>query len=433
MLVDAGFMGNRSARMDDSMSRSAIRRARIFVVDDEPSSTSLIRALLATAGFDRVATFNDASRALDELEQTEPDLVLLDMHMPGMNGLEFMRRLQHRKRGHGFVPVLVLTADDTAEARNTALRAGANDFLVKPIHLDELLLRVQNLLSIRVGYRELLQHNAALARDLHTRVHFDDQRAGDRTRVIRATRDVIERGGPSIVFQPFVELATGRTLGVEALARFGTEARRGPDEWFADAAAGGLGVELELSALKAALAQRENLHPSWTLAVNVSPETIFTAEFDELVQSIDVRRLSFEITEHHPVDDYAALRKITDALQDRGALIGVDDAGSGYASLRHILKLHPDVIKLDVSLTRDIDRDQVKRALAVSLVRFAVEVGAEITAEGIETERELDTLRRLGVHNGQGFFLARPTRPAGLLDLWPSHEPAARTFASGMV
>jgi EAL domain-containing protein (putative c-di-GMP-specific phosphodiesterase class I) len=372
-----------------------------------------------------VHTYTDPRVALDDFANAEPDLVLLDLHMPHIDGIEFLRRMHARQRGHGFVPVLVLTADSAADALKNVLRAGANDFLSKPIDLDELLLRVQNLLSIRLCYQELVCHNAALARELRTRVHVDDRRAADRTRVIRATRDVIERGGPSMVFQPFVDLTTGLPLGVEALARFGTEPRRGPDQWFNDAAAVGLGAELELSALEAALSQRVQLHPSWVLAVNVSPSTLFTPQFSELVRDIDVRGISFEITEHQPIDDYQALRLITDDLHQRGAHITVDDAGAGYASLRHILKLHPDVIKLDISLTRGIDGDPVKYALASSLLRFAEQVSAEIIAEGIETERELDVLRELGIHAGQGFYLGGPARPVELLDLWPSQALAS--------
>jgi EAL domain-containing protein (putative c-di-GMP-specific phosphodiesterase class I) len=270
----------------------------------------------------------------------------------------------------------------------------------------------------------LLYHNVALARQLRSRLHFEERRATDRTRSIRATRDVIERGGPSIVFQPFVELTTGRTLGVEALSRFGTEPRRGPDEWFADANADGLGTELELSALKAALSQREQLHPSWILSLNVSPATLLRDEFAALCERIDVRGIAFEITEHQPIDDYEVLCAVTKDLQSRGALIAVDDAGAGHASLRHILKLHPDLIKLDMSLVRGIDTDQVKRALADSIARFASRVGADIIAEGIETERELATLRDLGVRSGQGYHIARPERPAALLDMWPAHAMA---------
>jgi len=250
-------------------------------------------------------------------------------------------------------------------------------------------------------------------------VHVDDQRAADRTRVIRATRDVIDRGGPSVLFQPIVDLCTGRTVAVEALSRFGTEPRRGPDQWFGDAASVGLGVELEISALEAALAQREHLHPTWLLALNVSPSTMFASQFGELIRRVDIRRLCFEITEHQPVDDYGALQTVIDELHDRGALISVDDAGAGYASLRHIMKLHPDVIKLDISLTRGVDADPVKHALAASLLRFAEQIDAELTAEGIETEGEYAMLRDLGIHYGQGFHIARPARPAGLLDLWP--------------
>jgi EAL domain-containing protein (putative c-di-GMP-specific phosphodiesterase class I)/CheY-like chemotaxis protein len=407
------------------MSHSAIRRARVVVVDDEPASAKLIRAVLATAGFDHVTTYNDPRVGLDEVLTHEPDLVLLDLHMPHIGGIEFLRRMHAQQRGRAFVPVLVLTADNSPDAAKGALQAGANDFLAKPIDTGELLLRVQNLLSIRVCYQEILQHNATLARELRDRMRYEQDRAADRAQVLLAIEKVIERGGPDMVFQPFVALHSRRTVGVEALARFGTEPWRGPDEWFADAAAIGLGAALELSAIRAALRCREQLHPSWTLAVNVSPPTLFTAEFAELAACTDVHGLAFEITEHEPIDDYGALREVTDALQARGALISVDDAGAGYASLRHILKLNPDVIKLDISLTRDIDRDPVKQALAGSLVRFAEQVGAELTAEGIENARELVTMRDLGVHDGQGYYLGRPAHPAGLLGHWPTDVLAA--------
>jgi EAL domain-containing protein (putative c-di-GMP-specific phosphodiesterase class I) len=118
--------------------------------------------------------------------------------------------------------------------------------------------------------------------------------------------------------------------------------------------------------------------------------------------------MSFEVTEHHPVDDYDALSEVTADLRARGALVCVDDAGAGFASLRHILKLRPNVIKLDLTLVRDIDVDPVKRALASALTLFATELGAALTAEGIETASELATVRALGVDFGQGYFIAQP-------------------------
>jgi EAL domain-containing protein (putative c-di-GMP-specific phosphodiesterase class I) len=120
------------------------------------------------------------------------------------------------------------------------------------------------------------------------------------------------------------------------------------------------------------------------------------------------RRIVLEVTEHAAVRDYGRLNAAVGTLRSRGVRLAVDDAGSGFASLQHILRLAPDFIKLDMELTRDVDNDLARRALAAALISFAAEIGATIIAEGIETEAELSTLRDLGVAYGQGFFLARP-------------------------
>jgi len=130
----------------------------------------------------------------------------------------------------------------------------------------------------------------------------------------------------------------------------------------------------------------------------------------DAVGDAPLRRIMIEITEHEPVEDYDALANALAELRARGARIAIDDAGAGFASLRHTLLLSPDTIKLDISLTRGIDADRGKRALARALISFAEEMRMDIVAEGIETERELETLLGLGAQLGQGFFLARPRR-----------------------
>jgi EAL domain-containing protein (putative c-di-GMP-specific phosphodiesterase class I)/CheY-like chemotaxis protein len=382
--------------------------ARIFVVDDEPSIVALISSILRRAGLARVSDFTSPRTAIAAAAHEQPDLVVLDLHMSEMDGLAAMAALRELWSPSDFVPVLVLTGDPSRAALKRALRAGANDFAVKPIDRDEFLLRVHNLLSIRLAHEELKSHNSALTSELRDRARFEDERAADNGQKILAMRKIIERGGPEIHFQPIVELATGETVGVEALARFGTEPRRTPDQWFSDAAAVGLGDELEVSAIAAALSHLDDIDPSWIMAVNLSPTTIFAGAFQELIRDVDLHRVAFEITEHQPIADYDALTRATAELRARGARISVDDAGAGYASFRHILNLKPDVIKLDITLTRGVDTDPVTRALAASLERFAEDVGAAITAEGIETQAELDALRRLGIQYGQGFFIARP-------------------------
>ncbi|MCW2696839.1 MAG: hypothetical protein JWR62_1924 [Modestobacter sp.] len=234
--------------------------------------------------------------------------------------------------------------------------------------------------------------------------------AGARERRDRRARiqQVLDDGGPTMVFQPIVELATGRSVGAEALARFPVQPDRAPEEWFADAVDVGLGVELELAAIRAAVAQLDALPAGTYLSVNAGPDTVVSPQLHQLLSSAPGNRLVVELTEHIAVADYAALTEALDALRCRGVRLAVDDAGSGFSSLRHILNLKPDIIKLDRALVEAIDTDPARRALAGSLLTFANEIGAQVIAEGIEKLREQTVLRRLGVRYGQGFHLGRP-------------------------
>ena len=212
----------------------AMNEAQILLVDDQAGSADLLGSILRRDGFTRVSIFTDPYAALDATIHGRPDLIVLDLHMPQLDGLAFLNTLREKQSALDFVPVLVLTADVTRDALRSALRAGANDYVVKPAHSDELLLRVHNLLSIRFCHEVLKSHNAALSAELRNQAQFRTERDADRGHKIHTMRRIIARGGPQIVFQPVVDLATGATLGVEALARFGTEPRRTPDQWFAE-------------------------------------------------------------------------------------------------------------------------------------------------------------------------------------------------------
>jgi EAL domain-containing protein (putative c-di-GMP-specific phosphodiesterase class I) len=285
------------------------------------------------------------------------------------------------------------------------LLAGANDYLTKPVDIDEVVLRVRNLLAIRLSHEGLKNTNAALADELRKRMRCEERVAENRRARLDVMRGVIDRR-PTMVFQPVFDLATSRVLGVEALARF--DAGTTPDVWFAEANALGLGTELELAAVKAALQQMDRLKPTQFMAVNASPTVVLDRRLHDLLRKHGQGRVVVEITEHQPVDSYDELSIVRARFRRDNIRVAVDDAGAGYASLHHILKLAPDIIKLDIGLTRDIDRDPVRRALAASLVTFAKETNAIVTAEGIETAGEFAALHDLGVPWGQGFFLAHP-------------------------
>ncbi len=212
----------------------------------------------------------------------------------------------------------------------------------------------------------------------------------------------------AIVYQPIADLYSGAVVGVEALSRFPQRPRQGPDRWFKEAATVGLAEPLEALALGFAVQALDVLPPGVYLSVNLSPAAVMSADVARVLDAVDVSRLVVEITEHAEVDDYDALNDAVGRLRARGARLAVDDAGSGFASMRHVLRLAPDIIKLDLSLTQGIDNDSVLRALGYSLKSFATAIDAQVVAEGVETEHEVDALRFLGVAYAQGHYLRRP-------------------------
>ncbi len=211
-----------------------------------------------------------------------------------------------------------------------------------------------------------------------------------------------------MVYQPVVDVRSGITVGTEALARFESDPYRTPDRWFAEADNCGLGVELEVAAVRAALGMLEEIDPDVYVAVNVSPSTLLSVELREILAQVPGRRVVLELTEHARVADYGVMQHAVAFYRSRGFRLAIDDAGSGFASFQHILQLRPDIIKLDRALTIGVDSNPVKFALASALVTFALSLGASICAEGIESATELVALQQLGVRFGQGYFLARP-------------------------
>lgn len=209
------------------------------------------------------------------------------------------------------------------------------------------------------------------------------------------------------VFQPIVVLETRRVVGFEALTRFADGTA--PDVRFAEAAAHGLGDEFELAAIEAALVEAPKLPDGVFLSLNVSPAVALSAG-SRLRRhlAVSARPLVLELTEHVPIADYSLLRNAIAALGDQE--IAVDDAGAGYASLRHILELRPAFAKLDISLVRGIDGDELRQAMAAGFQYYALRTGCRLIAEGVETEEEASALEALGIDLGQGYLFGRPER-----------------------
>ena len=220
---------------------------------------------------------------------------------------------------------------------------------------------------------------------------------------------VLATGDVETALQPLVSLVTGTVTGVEALARF--RDGRGPDRWFADARACGRAKELDELAFLTALRHFETLPGSVHLSINASPELLVDPSFRRRLtdSGAPLERLFVEITEHARVADYPALNSAVADLRRSGVRFAIDDTGAGYASLNHVLQLRPEVIKLDRALIDGVDIDPARRSLVTALVLLALEIGATVTGEGVETSAQLSALSTLGVDQAQGYLLARPS------------------------
>jgi EAL domain-containing protein (putative c-di-GMP-specific phosphodiesterase class I) len=392
--------------------------ARILIVDDEDANLMVLRRMLERAGYTNLQTINDSSLAVERFVSFEPDLLVLDLHMPTPDGFEVMAQIEPLVAADSYVPILVLTADITESTRERALAVGARDFLTKPFRYTELLLRINNLLETRALHSQLRRDKAILEARMREQQATDQARAERRRSASRRIEAILasDRNGPTaesgvglqIVYQPILDLTTGEVLGAEALSRFGTEPQRSPAQWFIEAAEVGLGIQLELAAVRRAAEGLSLLPPDAFLSVNASAETVRSPALMSALEGLPTSRVVIELTEHERIEDYSQLVDPIARLRERGVRLAVDDAGAGFASLQHILQLKPDIIKLDRIFIEGLADDPVRRALTTALVTFAHDIGATLVAEGIATAAELEALRAIGVRHGQGRFLGEP-------------------------
>ncbi|PSN10777.1 diguanylate phosphodiesterase [filamentous cyanobacterium CCT1] len=219
---------------------------------------------------------------------------------------------------------------------------------------------------------------------------------------------VLESSAFTLVYQPIVRLADRKIIGFEALTRFWSRPIRSPDVWFSEAAEVGFSEQLEMAAIARALESLAALPEDIYLSVNVSPDNILNGAVERVLQGAPLHRIVLEVTEHDAIPDYSSFGERLASLRDRGVRLAVDDAGAGYANFLHILQLNPDIIKLDISLIRNIDTDPTRRALTAALVGFAQQTNSYIVAEGVETPSELTALQQLQVKTAQGYLLGYP-------------------------
>lgn len=284
-------------------------------------------------------------------------------------------------------------------------------------------------------HRERVQRELVRALDLAPVTNGeDDPVLGERVHA------VLDQDAFTVVYQPIFSLDMHAVIAVEALTRVAAEPARSPDQWFRAAHAQGIGVELELAAIRKALEGAAGVPPDIEVTVNLSAVTLTHPDLPEILRAAG-RSVVLELTEHDVIGNYQVVRERLADLRGPGVRIAVDDAGAGAASLRHIVQLEPDVIKLDASLSRGVATSGVQEALGKALIDFATGIGAQLVVEGVEDRRDLMTWTVLGATALQGYVLARPAPIEQHVPLWtppiavavgrrrvrpPSAGPAAR-------
>lgn len=389
----------------------------VLVIDDQPDVRAALGALVeGEPGLELVGSGGDAEEAIALAALHRPDVALVDFKMPG-GGPAAVRGIRARSPA---TRVIAVSAYGDRSSVQAMLRAGAMGYVVKGSSVEEVRSAIQ--LALRDQAPLSSEVRSEVLKDLTERLHAEaraDERSHEASRRIELA---LEPGGVEPVFQPVVELQGARKLlGYESLARFPAEPDRPVEQWFEAAAAVGLGVELELAAMRATGERLLLLPPDVRIGINLSPAAVLDDRIVDTFESLGPQTTVLELTEHAEVAEYDELARRLAEFKARGHRISIDDVGAGFASLRHILRLAPDSIKIDRSVAGHVADDPASRAVVRALVSFADELGIDVIAEGVESAAAAGVLHELGVRYGQGHYFGRP-RPAEAIR---AAEPAA--------
>jgi EAL domain-containing protein (putative c-di-GMP-specific phosphodiesterase class I)/ActR/RegA family two-component response regulator len=374
---------------------------RVVVADDDLSILeTLTDALSADPDFEVVGAARTPDEALRAARTKQPDVAVIEAKMPDGGGVQAIQGIAERCPE---TRVVALSSSADEQTALSVLRVGATSYLVKGSGLDELRDAIRNTAAGLAIISPEVASSLATDFGRDGEGEPEHQIASEETRIGR----VISNGGFTMAFQPIVDLGGGVTVGFEALARFPVEPVRGTEAWFAEAESTGEIADLEVACIEATLDRLPLIPPQCYLSLNVSPGTVASDRLPDVLADAPGDQVVLEVTEHSAVEDYDALNSALGGLRDDGLRLAIDDVGAGFSSLRHLLRLRPDFIKLDRSLCRHVDSGP-GRVLLEGLVSFSSEIGATVIAEGVESRQELVALRDTGIGYGQGFLLGAP-------------------------
>jgi EAL domain-containing protein (putative c-di-GMP-specific phosphodiesterase class I)/CheY-like chemotaxis protein len=369
-------------------------QACVLVAEDDPALLEIVTTLLTESGYRTIGLASGAA-AIRCLRETDVDVVLTDIQMPDATGVDVLRSARERNLD---TPVILMTGNPTLPTAVEAFELGALGYLTKPVPSVKLLEAVRDALRL---VRLTRLRRQALA-ELGGEARYIADRAGLESLFRRA------QAGLWMAYQPVLWARDRKPYGREALLR--TTARDVPDAKAFLEVAQRLGGIRDLGRQVRAAVAHDLSTMAGDVLVNLHPLELSDPELGSAAEPLTshAERVVLEITERDSLDGVAGLRDCVGRLRARGFRIAIDDLGAGYAALSGFASVEPDLVKLDMSLVRGVDRHRTRRKLVGSLAGLCRDLGILVVAEGIETEPERQVVVEAGCDLLQGFLLGRP-------------------------
>jgi len=371
----------------------------VLVVDDDATLARSLHRVLSTAGYE-VVLAGDVAAAREAIRHQAFDVVLSDIQMPGPSGVDLLRSV----RAHDLdVPVMLMTGNPTIETAMEAVQLGALQYLQKPTPNDVLLAAVERACRLHALAR--------MKRDALQLLGEDPAQAGDRAGLQASFARALE--SMWIAFQPIVDEGKRQVFGFEALMRSHERSLPHPGAILNAGERLGRLPEIGRRVRKLSAEAFGRAPEGATLFVNLHTRDLLDDALYEPKAALAsmAQRVVFEITERSAIDDVKDVHARIAELRRLGFRIAIDDLGAGYAGLSSFAVLEPEVVKLDMSLIRNLHQSSVRRKLVRSMTALCKEMRIQVVAEGVETIEERDAVRGLGCDLSQGYLFARPGPP----------------------
>lgn len=384
---------------------------KILLVDDDQSISRMLSMLLETRGYavDKAAS----GKELFENISDSTDLILLDLSLPDQDGLQICRKLKEEiKTRH--IPIIILSGQMLNKDIVESLYLGADDCILKPVESEELLARME-----------------AVTR--RNNVAKDETHRGQEQEIICELARIIEQKDITPYFQPIINFSNYSVVGFEALCRPNTATvLSNPEMLFKMALKFGMYEHLELLSWEKALEYSCKYLNDVKLFLNCNPFFVESGRCQDILNmmyryGVSPANIVLEITERSAVTDYQYFYEQIDFFRKEGFKFAVDDVGGGFASLESIVKIKPEVLKIERHIVNDIYKDPYKYSMVKFILAFCEENHIACVAEGIEQKEELDFLATIGVNAGQGYYLYKPAPYINFLDIqdaiWKVQNP----------